>query len=168
MRGSIARNSLIVDCSAVFEISFPKSIYLILLAHLLVVSDSCGSTKMTIFLAQKNRIFQDFKNFQQQIIDFCICILYDVMFARSTKHLYSQDLNSQYITTKLSLCKRRRSRITSYSYLQSRKVRWLREMFPMPCIISSSSDFWFNFQELFLELRIACHLSVRNHETCPL
>ena len=99
---------------------------------------------MTIFLAQKNRIFQDFKNFQQQIIDFCICILYDVMFARSTKHLYSQDLNSQYITTKLSLCKKRRSRITSYSYLQSRKVRWLREMFPMPCIISSSSDFWFN------------------------
>ena len=43
---------------------------------------------MTIFLAQKNRIFQDFKNFQQQIIDFCICILYDVMFARSTKHLH--------------------------------------------------------------------------------
>ena len=40
--------------------------------------------------------------------------------------------------------KKRRSRITSYSYLQSRKVRWLREMFPMPCIISSSSDFWFN------------------------
>ena len=67
----------------------------------------------------------------------------------------SQDLNSQYITTKLSICKKRsrtsistsflaKCFITSYFYLQCRKVSWLRQLFPMPCIISSRSDFWFN------------------------
>ena len=64
----IARNSLFVDCSAVFEISLPKSIYLILLAHLWVVSDSWGSTKMTIFLVQSNRIFQNLKNFNNKLL----------------------------------------------------------------------------------------------------
>ena len=146
MRGSIARNSLIVDCSAVFEISFPKSIYLILLAHLLVVSDSCGSTKMTIFLAQKNRIFQDFKNFQQQIIDFCICILYDVMFARSTKHLYSQDLNSQYITTKLSLCQKKE--VELHNILICRVEKWdgCAKRFQCPVLFQAAVIFGLTWQ----------------------
>ena len=56
----------------------------------------------------------------------------------------SQGLNSQYITTKMSLCLKKRSKIMWHFYLQCRKVSWLRQLFPMPCIISSRSDFWFN------------------------